>query len=164
LHKEYSAQAKQSIVAEFKKNRLSVATYTEGILAGNRMTLSRAITLVESQLPTDQELAQEVMATILPHTGESVRVGITGVPGVGKSTFIEAFGKHLTSLSKKIAVLTIDPSSQRSKGSILGDKTRMEALAHDSLAYIRPSPAGTSLGGVRRKTGEALLLCLAAVF
>ncbi|MES2733063.1 MAG: methylmalonyl Co-A mutase-associated GTPase MeaB [Bacteroidota bacterium] len=151
-------------MAESKKKRLTATAYTQGILAGDRITLSRAITLVESYLPTDQALAQEVMAAILPYTGQSVRVGITGVPGVGKSTFIETFGQHLTSLPKKMAVLTIDPSSQRSKGSILGDKTRMETLSHDPLAYIRPSPAGTSLGGVTRKTREAMLLCEAAGF
>jgi LAO/AO transport system kinase len=126
--------------------------------------LSRAITLIESQLPEDQQLAQEVTADVLPHTGKSVRVGITGVPGVGKSTFIEVFGKHLTGLGKKIAVLAVDPSSQRSKGSIMGDKTRMETLSHDPLAYIRPSPASHSLGGVTRKTREAMLLCEAAGF
>lgn len=147
-----------------RKNRLPAAVYIEGILSGDRLLLSRAITLVESQLPADQTLAQEVMAAVLPHTGKSVRVGITGVPGVGKSTFIEVFGQYLTGAGRKIAVLAVDPSSPRSQGSIMGDKTRMETLAHDPLAYIRPSPAGHSLGGVTRKTREALLLCEAAGF
>ncbi len=147
-----------------RKNRLSAVEYTEGILAGDRLVLSRAITLVESQLPEDQFFARQVLVAVMPRVGHSIRVGITGVPGVGKSTFIEAFGKHLTSLSKKVAVLAIDPSSQRSKGSILGDKTRMETLSHDSLAYIRPSPAGNSWGGVTRKTRETMLLCEAAGF
>jgi len=133
-------------------------------LRGDRLVLSRAITLVESRLPEDQTLAQEVLAGLLPYTGNSIRIGITGVPGVGKSTFIEAFGKHLTTSGKKIAVLAIDPSSQRSGGSILGDKTRMETLSHDPLAYIRPSPAGHSLGGVTRSTRETMLLCEAAGF
>lgn len=147
-----------------RKSRLSAAEYTEGIRTGNQLVLSRAITLVESQLDSDRELAQEVIRVLLPHTGNSVRVGITGVPGVGKSTFIEALGKHLTSLGKRVAVLAVDPSSQRSKGSILGDKTRMETLSLDPLAYIRPSPAGDSLGGVGRKTRETTLLCEAAGF
>jgi LAO/AO transport system kinase len=126
--------------------------------------LSRAITLAESSLPDDQALAQEVMDTILPHTGRSIRIGITGVPGVGKSTFIESFGTHITGLGKKLAVLAIDPSSQRSGGSILGDKPRMEQLSHNPLAYIRPSAAGKALGGVAARTREAMLLCEAAGF
>ena len=146
------------------QNRLSVDAYVEGILSGNRLVLSRAITLIESQLSSDRVLAQQVLAQILPHTGASVRVGITGVPGVGKSTFIEAFGKALTAAGKKLAVLAIDPTSQRSKGSIMGDKTRMEELSHDPLAYIRPSPSGGSLGGVANKTRETMLLCEAAGF
>lgn len=145
-----------------RNNRLSAEEYTQGILAGDRLILSRSITLVESRLATDQALASEVLQRVLPHTGGSVRVGITGVPGVGKSTFIEEFGKYVTSLSKKLAVLAIDPTSQRSKGSIMGDKTRMETLSNDPLAYIRPSPSGNSLGGVARSTRQALLLCEAA--
>lgn len=144
--------------------RLSQTAYIEGILTGDRVTLSRAITLIESQLPADCQLAQDVLAAVLPHTGNAVRVGITGVPGVGKSTFIETFGQHLTQLGKRLAVLTVDPSSPRSRGSILGDKTRMEILARDPLAYIRPTPAGTSLGGVADATREAMLLCEAAGF
>ncbi|MBC6990592.1 methylmalonyl Co-A mutase-associated GTPase MeaB [Hymenobacter sp. BT491] len=143
--------------------RFSVDQYADGILAGNRILLSRAITLVESTLPSDQALAQQVLDRVLPHTGRSVRVGITGVPGVGKSTFIEALGLHLVGqLGKRLAVLAIDPSSQRSGGSILGDKTRMNQLAAHERAFIRPSPAGRSLGGVARSTREAMLLCEAA--
>lgn len=146
------------------KKRLSIQEYTNGIISGNRMILSRAITLIESNLPEDKQLAQDVLESILPNTGKAIRIGITGVPGVGKSTFIEIFGKYLTSLNKKIAILAIDPSSQLTKGSILGDKTRMEELAHEPLAYIRPSPTGASLGGVTYKTRETMLLCEAAGF
>lgn len=127
--------------------------------------LSRAITLVESRLHSDQELAQEVINAVLPYAGNSVRIGITGVPGVGKSTFIEAFGIYLIQQqNKKLAVLAIDPTSQRSGGSILGDKTRMDALATNPKAFIRPSPAGKSLGGVTRSTRETIILCEAAGF
>ena len=126
----------------------------EGILKGNINILSQAITLVESSKPEHQAMAQEVIRRCLPSSGRSVRIGITGVPGAGKSTFIESFGKYLTKEGHKIAVLAIDPSSERSKGSILGDKTRMEELSCDPLAYIRPSPSAGSLGGVARKTRE----------
>ncbi|MDZ7933693.1 MAG: methylmalonyl Co-A mutase-associated GTPase MeaB [Emticicia sp.] len=146
------------------QKRLTAEEYIEGITAGNRIILSRAITLIESQLENDRLIAQKVLEGILPQVGKAIRIGITGVPGVGKSTFIEALGKHITSLNKKIAVLAIDPSSQRTKGSIMGDKTRMEELAHDSLAYIRPSPSGNTLGGVANKTRETMLLCEAAGF
>lgn len=146
------------------KNRLSIEAYTEGVLSGNRTILSRAITLIESTLGADRELAQQLLEKILPHTGRSLRIGITGVPGVGKSTLIEALGSYLTDQNKKLAVLAIDPTSQRSGGSIMGDKTRMEALAHHPLAYIRPSPSGLSLGGVAHKTRETMLLCEAAGF
>jgi LAO/AO transport system kinase len=146
------------------QKRLSIQEYQQGILSGNRMILSRAITLIESNLAEDKILAQAVLESILPHTGGSVRVGITGVPGVGKSTFIEAFGKYLTQQGKRVAVLAIDPSSQLTKGSILGDKTRMDELSREPLAYIRPSPTGTSLGGVTNKTRETMLLCEAAGF
>lgn len=151
-------------MATKNRNRLSLEEYTQGILSGNRLILSRAITLVESHLPTDRQLAEQLLSAILPFTGKAIRIGITGVPGVGKSTFIEAFGKHLTEHSKKIAVLAVDPSSQRTKGSIMGDKTRMEELSNDPLAYIRPSPAGNFLGGVTHKTRETMLLCEAAGF
>ncbi len=146
------------------QKRLSADEYIQGILTGDRVILSRAITLIESQLAKDKSLAQEVLEKILPFAGKSIRIGITGVPGVGKSTFIEAFGKHITTQNKKIAVLAIDPSSQRTSGSIMGDKTRMEELAHESNAYIRPSPSGNSLGGVANKTRETMLLCEAAGF
>ena len=143
--------------------RLSASEYAAGIRAGSRTVLGRAITLVESTLPTDQALAQEVLQAVLPHTGRSLRVGITGVPGVGKSTFIEALGRFLVETKGlKLAVLAVDPSSQRGGGSILGDKTRMPWLAAEPAAFIRPSPAGSSLGGVARATREALLLCEAA--
>ena len=143
--------------------RLSAAEYAAGILAGSRTVLGRAITLVESTLPADRALAQQVLQAVLPHTGRSLRVGITGVPGVGKSTFIEALGRFLVETQgKRLAVLAVDPSSQRGGGSILGDKTRMPWLAAHPAAFIRPSPAGTNLGGVARATREALLLCEAA--
>jgi LAO/AO transport system kinase len=147
-----------------KKSRLPVEDYIDGVLKGDRMVLSRAITLVESSLPSDQMLAEKVMEGILPYSGKSIRIGITGVPGVGKSTFIENFGKILVERGHHLAVLAIDPSSQKSGGSILGDKTRMEALSSDKRAYIRPSPAGAALGGVSARTREAMLLCEAAGF
>ena len=126
------------------------------------MVLGQAITLVESRLPADRDLAQTVLERVLPQAGNSLRIGVTGVPGVGKSTFIEAFGRHIVSLGKTLAVLTIDPSSERTGGSILGDKTRMETLSNHPLAYIRPSAAGGTLGGVAHRTREAMLLCEAA--
>lgn len=147
-----------------RRKRLAPEKYVEGILKGDRILLSKAITLIESALPEDNELAEEVLSTIIPYTGKSLRIGITGVPGVGKSTFIESFGKYVTSQDKKLAVLTIDPSSQRSKGAILGDKTRMETLSVDPNAYIRPSASGSTLGGVAQKTRETMLLCEAAGF
>jgi LAO/AO transport system kinase len=143
---------------------LKTDQYVEGIRSGNRTVLSQAITLIESSLPLHQDLAQAIIGKCLPFSGNSVRIGITGVPGVGKSTFIEAFGKHLTSQGRKIAVLAIDPSSSRSRGSILGDKTRMEELSVDKNAFIRPSPAAGTLGGVARKTRETIILCEAAGF
>jgi len=146
------------------RKQLSPDQYLQGIRSGNRTILSQAITLIESSLPSHQELAQEIISKCLPFSGNSVRIGITGVPGVGKSTFIEAFGKHLTSKNHKIAVLAIDPSSSRSRGSILGDKTRMEDLSVDPNAFIRPSPSAGSLGGVARKTRETIILCEAAGF
>ncbi len=145
-----------------RKNRLDAQAYVDGVLKGDRMLLSRAITVVESNLESDQALAREIIKSVMPHTGNSMRVGITGVPGVGKSTFIEAFGKYLISKGKRVAILSIDPSSQKTKGSILGDKTRMEELSTMEEAYIRPSASGDSLGGVANKTGETLLLCEAA--
>ncbi len=132
------------------------------ILDGDRSYLSRAITLVESSNSAHQQKASEIIQACLPYANNSVRIGITGVPGVGKSTFIEAFGSHLTKNGSKVAVLTIDPSSALNKGSILGDKTRMEGLVNDANAFIRPSPSGDSLGGVARKTRESIILCEAA--
>lgn len=145
-----------------KQPRLSAEEYTEGILKSDRVILSRAITLVESNLVTDIALAQELLEAIIPFSGKSIRIGITGVPGVGKSTFIESFGEYITAQDKKLAVLTIDPSSQLNKGSILGDKTRMESLSRNPNAFIRPSASGTTLGGVSGKTREVMLLCEAA--
>ncbi|OHX65671.1 methylmalonyl Co-A mutase-associated GTPase MeaB [Flammeovirga pacifica] len=147
-----------------RRKRLSAEEYANGIINGDRIILSRAITIIESKLENDILLAEEVLEKILPYTGKSLRVGITGVPGVGKSTFIESFGKYITSQEKKLAVLTIDPSSQISGGSILGDKTRMEELSNDPYAYVRPSAAGSALGGVNYKTRETMLLCEAAGF
>jgi len=145
-----------------RKSRLSPQEYIDGVLKGDRVILSRAITIIESSLESDKKLAKEIIQTILPKSGNSIRIGITGVPGVGKSTFIEVFGKYLVSKGHKVAILSIDPSSQRSKGSILGDKTRMEELANSENAYIRPSASGDTLGGVANKTGETMLLCEAA--
>ena len=136
----------------------------EAILTGDRRALAKAITLVESQRPQDVETAQRLLKRVLPHTGNSIRIGITGVPGVGKSTFIEAFGQHVIEQGHRLAVLAVDPSSPVAGGSILGDKTRMEALSREEAAFIRPSPAGRALGGVAFKTRESLLLCEAAGF
>jgi LAO/AO transport system kinase len=129
---------------------------------GNRRALAKAITLVESRLDRDREQAQRVLEALLPHTGNSLRIGITGVPGVGKSTFIETFGLHLIGLGKKVAVLAVDPSSPIAGGSILGDKTRMEELSRQENAFIRPSPSEGTLGGVAQHTRETMLLCEAA--
>lgn len=147
-----------------KRKSYSVDDFVKGILDGNMTILSQAITLVESSKFEHQKVAQEIIERCLPYSGNSRRIGITGVPGAGKSTFIEAFGKHVTGMGHKLAVLAIDPSSERTKGSILGDKTRMEELAVDPHAYIRPSPSAGSLGGVARKTRESLILCEAAGF
>ena len=135
---------------------------SQDILNTKRSALAQAITLVESTLESHQQEAQGILQDLLPYSGNSLRIGITGVPGVGKSTFIEALGKHLTAQGKKVAVLAIDPSSEKSGGSILGDKTRMNELSVDDLAFIRPSPTAGSLGGVARKTRESILLCEAA--
>lgn len=147
-----------------RRARLTVDDYAKGVLAGDRTVLGRAITLIESNAPAHQQQAQQLLARLLPHTGRAKRVGITGIPGAGKSTFIEAFGCHLTGLGHKIAVLAIDPSSTLTGGSILGDKVRMEKLSQQGGAFIRPSPSGGSLGGVARKTREAILVCEAAGF
>jgi len=143
--------------------RLPVGRYVEGVLGGDRMVLARAITVIESNLPSDGELAARLLDALLPHTGKSLRVGITGVPGVGKSTFIDALGMHLIGeRGENVAVLSVDPSSPISGGSILGDKTRMERLAVEERAFIRPSPSQGHLGGVARRTRETILLCEAA--
>ena len=164
---EQPGQINADLVGKLKHRKvrnLSADEYISGILSGNRTILSKAITLVESSLQQHQEKAQVIISACLPHAGKSIRIGITGVPGVGKSTFIEVLGTHLTSHGHKLAVLAIDPSSTRSRGSILGDKTRMEELAVDPNAYIRPSPSAGSLGGVARKTREIIILCEAAGF
>ncbi|MDT8309790.1 MAG: methylmalonyl Co-A mutase-associated GTPase MeaB [Bacteroidales bacterium] len=158
-------QINKDAITRFRKSKIELLTadaYYDGILQGNRAIFSKAITLVESRLPQHYELAQNVIDKCLPHAGDAIRIGITGVPGVGKSTFIDAFGTYLTRAGKRVAVLAVDPSSKRSGGSILGDKTRMEALSNDPNAFIRPSPSAGSLGGVARKTREIITLCEAA--
>ncbi len=147
-----------------KPSAMTVAERVAGIREGNRSVLARAITLIESQARRDETQAQELLQRILPHTGRAKRVGVSGAPGVGKSTFIEALGCHLVGLGQKVAVLAIDPSSTLSGGSILGDKTRMERLSLEPNAFIRPSPSGGNAGGVARRTRETILLCEAAGF
>ncbi len=145
-----------------RRRDLSLDDYERGIVAGDRAVLGRAITLVESRRADQRQQAQDLLTRLLPRTGEAHRVGVTGVPGVGKSTFLERLGTALTAEGRRVAVLAVDPSSSLSKGSILGDKTRMPELAADERAFIRPSPSGGSLGGVARRTREAMLLCEAA--
>lgn len=178
MHKKQSAlQEKEGIfkpettnaisAEKIKRNRAkrnSATEFVTKILEGNITFLSRAITLVESTNAKHQHKANEILEGCLPYANNSIRIGITGVPGVGKSTFIETFGKHLTRKGKKVAVLAVDPSSSINKGSILGDKTRMEQLVTDENAFIRPSPSGTSLGGVAQKTRESIILCETAGF
>lgn len=147
-----------------KKGTQTIPQLFDGIRQGDISALSRAITLVESALPTHQSDARELVASCLPFAGRAFRLGITGVPGAGKSTFIEALGKHIIDNGGRLAVLAVDPSSERSGGSILGDKTRMEELAGKKEAFIRPSPSGGTLGGVARKTRETMILCEAAGF
>lgn len=147
-----------------KRADLSTAEYVEGVISGDRTRLARAITLIESNAPGHLDQAQEVLAAVLPDTGRSVRVGITGVPGAGKSTLIEALGLFLVDAGHRVAVTAVDPSSRISGGSILGDKTRMERLASSEGSFIRPSPSGGALGGVARKTRETILLLEAAGF
>ena len=158
--------SEESIRLHKQKRRKSpsVDEFLDGILSGNRTLLSQAITLTESSLPSHNELAQEIIEKCMPFSGRSLRIGITGVPGVGKSTFIESLGMLLIRNYRKLAVLAIDPSSERSKGSIMGDKTRMEQLSAEPGAFIRPSPSAGSLGGVARKTRENIILCEAAGF
>ena len=147
-----------------RPKQYSTADFVEGILRSDIAILSQAVTLVESAKEEHQQQAQEIIENCLPHSGRSVRIGITGVPGAGKSTSIDAFGLHTVQKGHKLAVLAIDPSSERSKGSILGDKTRMESLSREKNAFIRPSPTAGSLGGVARKTRETIILCEAAGF
>ncbi|MCH5236859.1 MAG: methylmalonyl Co-A mutase-associated GTPase MeaB [Muribaculaceae bacterium] len=163
-----SGVVSQPVINPYRKSQrlkvpeLSVNDYVEGILKGDVSILGRAVTLVESTAPRHQEIAQEVIEKCLPYSGNSRRIGITGVPGAGKSTSIDVFGLHVLRNGGKLAVLAIDPSSERSKGSILGDKTRMEKLSQEKDAFIRPSPSAGSLGGVARKTRETIVLCEAA--
>lgn len=158
---------RSSLINKIKANRTNsgnVSNLVTQLLQGNTLALSRAITLLESTLPADKKLAQEIIHACMPHAGNSIRIGITGVPGVGKSTFIEAFGEHVIQQGHKVAVLAIDPSSQVSKGSILGDKTRMENLSNRKEAFVRPSPSSGTLGGVAKASRESILLCEAAGF
>ena len=157
-------RAAVSRLKKAKKKSYSASELLEGIRGGDIRLLSQAITLVESALPAHQLVAQELITAALPHSGKAFRLGITGVPGAGKSTFIEVLGGHILGQGGRLAVLAIDPSSERSKGSIMGDKTRMEELAGRPEAYIRPSPSGGTLGGVARKTRETIILCEAAGF
>jgi LAO/AO transport system kinase len=145
-----------------RAGQLSIQQYRDGIIAGSTVTLGKAITLIESQLDSDQQLAEALLQSLLPLTGKSIRIAVSGVPGVGKSTFIEAFGKFLTAQHHKVAVLAIDPTSSKTQGSILGDKTRMEELSKDPKAFVRPTATAGHLGGVAGKTRESILLCEAA--
>ena len=144
--------------------RINLQVLQKGLLDGDRISLGRAITIIESKHPEDKKIADELMDLVLPYHGSAFKIGISGVPGVGKSTFIEVFGKLLTSKGKKVAVLSVDPTSSETKGSILGDKTRMTELSNDPNAFIRPTAAGNSLGGVASNTREAIMLCEAAGF
>jgi LAO/AO transport system kinase len=160
-------QQRKHIISKIKEHSgklLHADDYLVGIQTGDVTVLGQAITLVESALPKHRNIAEALIEKCLPLSGKSIRIGITGVPGVGKSTFIEAWGNYLTSLGHKVAVLAVDPSSQTSKGSILGDKTRMNDLAINPKAFIRPSPSAGSLGGVAQKTRESIILCEAAGF
>ena len=138
--------------------------YINGVIEGNRRVIAKTITIVESSLPDHQELAKAIIDSLLPYSGKAVRIGITGVPGVGKSAFIESFGMMLLEDNHRIAVLAVDPSSKKSGGSVMGDKTRMERLSVEESAFIRPSPSGGTLGGVARKTRETMIVCEAAGF
>ena len=152
------------MVAASAKKPATAAEYAEGVISGDRAKLARAITLIESRNTDHQAQAQEMLLQLLPRTGNSLRIGISGLPGAGKSTFIDAFGSMLTAAGHKVAVLAVDPTSSRTGGSILGDKTRMARLSVDPAAFIRPSPTGGTLGGVARATREAILVCEAAGF
>lgn len=164
LQNEMTNSSSIESIKQKRKTQPSAKDLITDILKGDITALSRAITLIESKNATHLEKANTIIKGCLPHANKSIRIGITGVPGVGKSTFIEIFGTHLTTLGKKVAVLAIDPSSSITKGSILGDKTRMEDLVKNEYAYIRPSASGDSLGGVARKTRESIILCEAAGF
>ena len=155
--------SRQNSVA-VKRRQMSVDDYVSGVRACDRAVLARAITLIESRNPEHRHQAQQVLQALLPFSGDSRRIGITGVPGVGKSTFIEAFGKMLTRKGHRVAVMAVDPSSNRTGGSILGDKTRMQELGRDPNAFIRPSPSSGTLGGVARATRETMAICEAAGF
>ena len=157
-----TASQPQTAAPVYLPSRMSADDYASGVTAGDRVMLSRAITVIESNAARHFDLGQEIIQKILPRTGKALRVGITGVPGAGKSTFIEALGTRLCRDGHRVAVLAVDPSSTISRGSILGDKTRMELLAREKNAFIRPSPSGGSLGGVTRKSRETMLLCEAA--
>lgn len=159
--KNISAES-ASKIRSFRRETHTTDSLTNGILKGDKTALSRAITLIESTNATHTKQANEIIERCLTHKTKSIRIGITGVPGVGKSTFIESFGKRLTTEGHKVAVLAVDPTSTVTRGSILGDKTRMEELVKDANAFIRPSPSGSSLGGVARKTRETIVLCEAA--
>jgi len=165
IHQPPNTDAGSIQKIKLNRNRIpSTHEFVAHILDGNITYLSRAITLVESTNLKHQQKASEIITACLQHSNNAIRIGITGVPGVGKSTFIEAFGTYLTNLGKKVAVLAVDPSSSVNRGSILGDKTRMEKLVSNKNAFIRPSPSGESLGGVAKKTREAIVLCEAAGF
>jgi len=154
----------KNILAKKRRQKGDLTHYIKGIQQGDKVILSQAITIIESTRLADQKMAENIIEKCLPFANQSIRLGITGTPGVGKSTFIEAFGNHLVEQGKKVAVLAVDPSSQLSGGSILGDKTRMEKLAHLENVFVRPSPAKSALGGVARKTRETMMLCEAAGF
>ena len=158
------SSVRKSPQKSLRRRRLNPEDYVKGVLEQDRTILARAITLVESNAPAHMETAQEVLKQLLPYSGNSVRIGITGVPGVGKSTFIEAFGCYLTGRGHRVAVLAVDPSSSVTRGSILGDKTRMERLSREENCFIRPSPSSGTLGGVTRKSRETMLVCEASGF
>jgi LAO/AO transport system kinase len=159
-----AASGNQNATEQIRRRALGIDEYVEGVRNGDRVILGRAITLIESNAQAHIALAQQVLTRLLPFTGHSLRIGITGVPGAGKSTFIELLGSHLSASGHRVAVLAIDPSSSVTGGSVLGDKTRMEKLARDPYCFIRPSPSGGTLGGVARKTRESVLVCEAAGF